>query len=175
MNKNISPIAASVMTFNGLAMIEAALERDLRVAVFKEENDASTPDTGPFRIKVMPYPLTENSNVITASGATLAEAMGDLGTATLEILDGIVPDHKAVTDLEAPEEKPIVVSETPMYKAIARCLGITLPERNSAQEREDAIGKAIETPEGKRAIVDQIQQALFTTLKPRLGDGSGSN
>ena len=92
MNKNISPIAASVMTFNGLAMIEAALERDLRVLIYKEDNDSSTPDSGPFRIKVMPYPLENNSQVITASGATLAEAMDDLGTATLEILDEIIPD-----------------------------------------------------------------------------------
>ncbi len=100
MNKNLSPIAASFMTFNGLAIIEAAMERDLRVAIYKEENDSSTPESGPFRIKVMPYPLTDNSQGITASGATLAEAMGDLGTATLEMLDGIIPDHNAAQERE---------------------------------------------------------------------------
>lgn len=91
MSNKLSPITASVMTFNGLAMIEAALERDLRVVIYKEENDPSAPESGPVRIKVMPYPWTNTSNGITASGATLAEAMGDLGTATLEMLDGICP------------------------------------------------------------------------------------
>ncbi len=91
-NNNLSPISAATMTFNGLAMIEAATELGLRVLIYKQEDDPSTPDPGPFRIKIMPYPVTANSQSITASGQILAEAMGDLGAASLEMLEGIKAD-----------------------------------------------------------------------------------
>ena len=57
---------------------------------------------------------------------------------------------------------------SPIAASVMTFNGLAMIE--AAQQREVVLAEALETPEGKRAIVDQIQQALFTTLKPRLGD-----
>lgn len=74
------------MNINELPIVQEALENEYRIAIYKQNNCAYTNALGPYRITIMPFPMTADSQQITASGETLEDAIRDLSTGSPEML-----------------------------------------------------------------------------------------